>query len=1087
MKNTLYPSFSCCRKQLFLLLAALIFFTPVFGQFLDPASHLKFAEPLPTPGVINARNGGNFNIGMYETNQYLGLRNGNTQLFTKVWGYGTSASTASYPGPTIRASRNEPVEVKWESQLPNNHFLPVDYSIHMAKPTLGVPVVAHLHGGHTESASDGLPEAWFTKGFAEKGPHWVKQKYYYQNDQEAATLWYHDHALGITRLNVYAGLAGFYLLTDPTEQNLINQNVLPSGNYEREIVIQDRMFTTDGQLYFPSNASEFYDEIPPLAPTPTVLPEFFGNFILVNGMVWPQMRVEPRKYRLRLLNGSDSRFYIFKLENGADFLQIATDDGLLPHPVPVNELLLAPGERIDVVVDFTGEAGNSFKLLNVGPDEPFKGFNPNGTMSDGMGGALPAADPATTGQIVQFIVNLPMSGMPNATVGTGSTLRPNIQPLVQSGANRQVVLFEGTDQLGRLKPILGTLADGPLDWFAPITENPMLNDVEIWDIYNATEDAHPIHLHLVSFQILGRTDFGGQIGLDGKLQLNSPVNFNNLTPPPANEKGWKDTAVSPPGQVTRVIAKFDRVGRYVWHCHILSHEDHEMMRPYEVRPFEVNITTPDVPFGCQGLGVLKANVLNANALAMPLSYNWSNGLGNGASVIFTANGTYTVTVTDGAGNISIASVTTNVNPYTTLSSYTMLSGKDLELKKSTANGGVGVMDSGKKAKIKNNSVVNGFVRAAQIDLDNSSTINGDASYGAASVTLPVFRINTMSNNSSPKLTVDKNQTVTISSQNYVFDKIEVKEGGTLKVNAGISILYANEIKTKDGASIRFYGNTEVRVEKKADLGKDNFVGPSGENTVTFWVEKDVKVDEGSTFTANVYSLGKIESKGKSNASNLMTGIFISEGDFKSEYATWNANPNCGLELNGGQYLLAPENDLLGLSASQNEHQVNLLWVTNTEYKNDYFVVERSADGVHFEPVTDVQRMYSGHKPNQYRSLDTRPNTGPNFYRIKEFFTDGTFMYSEIQQVDFQMVLGELNLWPNPTSSTVNLYNELYAGKSAKVVISNNLGQPILLQEFEALPDAPVSFEMDSFRDGLYWLTIRVDGFREVTRRFVLTR
>jgi len=591
---------------------------------LDPVTHPKFQNELPRPTKIDAGKGQHFEMEMNETVQWLGLvdvDNADARLMTTVWGYGPAGSAVTYPGPTIVASKNTPITVTWNNSLPpynhgfpglGGHLLPVDPTLHLAHPVAGgIPTVTHLHGGHTESASDGLPEAWFTQGFAETGPQFVKQRYTYDNDQEAATLWYHDHALGITRLNVYAGLAGFYLLRDPNEMRLLRTNVLPQGPYEREIVIQDRMFAKDGQLFYPSEDPEIEPGFDPLPLGPSAIAEFFGDFIVVNGTAWPRLTVEPRKYRLRLLNGSDSRFYVLEFRNDAfggtdqPFLQIGTDDGLLPMPVPLDRLKLGPGERADVVFDFSrfGD-GTELFMRNFGPDEPFKGLDEDGNPSDGEGGALPPADPMTTGQIMKFVVEVPdyqlVGGIPpsgpnaaDATVDVGTRLRPPIQPLKQKGATRQLVLFEGLDRYGRLQPLLGTLADGSLSWFQSITENPMLDDVEVWEIYNATPDAHPIHLHLVAFQILNRESFDGTVaekpqpqhdggeGVGGILTVNALG--GDAQGPEPNENGWKDTAVMLPGQVTRLIAKFDRAGRYVWHCHILSHEDHEMMRPYEVR------------------------------------------------------------------------------------------------------------------------------------------------------------------------------------------------------------------------------------------------------------------------------------------------------------------------------------------------------------------------------------------------------------------------------------------------------------------------------------------------------------------------
>lgn len=576
---------------------------------LDATSHPKFQTLLPKPARIDATNGGQFDIQIRETNQFVGLFAANgRKLTTYVWGYSSQGQAGvTYPGATFVAKKDVPVYVQWNNKLPKGkkggHLLPIDLSIHLAQPTKRtiqrgansikntilrryIPTVTHLHGGHTESASDGLPEAWFVQDFAETGPDWVKKTYTYANDQEGAILWYHDHALGITRLNVYAGLAGFYLLRDDNELQLIRNGVLPSGNYERELVIQDRMFTADGQLFYPAAPPEpdFLDcgqQLTPV-PNPSVLPEFFGNFILVNGAAWPVLDVEPRKYRFRLLNGSDSRFYILQFSNGMRFYQVGTDGGFLFKPVELEQLLIAPGERADFVVDFAEMANQEIILQNLGPDGPFSGLGSSN------------ADSQTTGLVMKFNVNKPKSSEPDAPGFTPNvTLRSGDKFAVPGSpqTTRKLVLFEGRDPYGRLRPQLGTLDDGSLLWDEANTENPKLNDVEIWEVYNTTADAHPIHLHLVSFEILNRQNFTangvfctGQDPMEGgtKLMLNSPTPTGSLIPPDRNELGPKDTVIMYPGQITRIKAKFDRSGQYVWHCHILSHEDHEMMRPYFV-------------------------------------------------------------------------------------------------------------------------------------------------------------------------------------------------------------------------------------------------------------------------------------------------------------------------------------------------------------------------------------------------------------------------------------------------------------------------------------------------------------------------
>jgi spore coat protein A len=613
------------------------------AEKLEPDAVEKYAQPMPVLKAAGLRfdmtSGGKISVEMQETSQNLLGEDidGNAFPNTTVWGYKFPKLPVTYPGATIVAQKDVPIEVKWENKLPRNkkggHLLPVDFSLHMARPYKflekgDIPLVTHLHGGHTESASDGLPEQWYTQGFNKTGPTWVKKTFKYDNDQEGATLWYHDHALGITRLNVYAGLAGFYLLRDANENSLISGEtpVLPRGDQEIEIVVQDRMFYDDGQLFFPAFPGDpRYDDfitgegavLPPgIFPGggPTALAEFFGDIILVNGKAWPTLSVDQGKYRLRLLNGSDSRFYILQFRTDQDgnsladaepFLVIGNDDGLLNVPVAAyyegipNTLLIAPGERYDVVVDFSGRvAGDNIYLRNFGPDDPFGGGVP-GTDFD-------IADVDSTGGIMRFDVTTETVSQ-NASVDDITVLRPIEDQLTTPDPNsadiaRPLVLFEGTDEFGRLQPLLGTLAAGSLGWFEDTTENPALGATEVWAVYNATGDAHPIHLHLVSFRIIDRTDMGTEgdefsgdwyveekpqpqhdesFGTGGILHLNTAPTFPGTDPVPY-EAGMKDTAVMLPNQVTRVIATFDRPGRYVWHCHILSHEDNEMMRPFEV-------------------------------------------------------------------------------------------------------------------------------------------------------------------------------------------------------------------------------------------------------------------------------------------------------------------------------------------------------------------------------------------------------------------------------------------------------------------------------------------------------------------------
>ena len=563
----------------------------VFAQVpLDPRTLMKFKDPLPAPGVMQPTTPGGtyYEVGVWQIGQKL-----HSQLQpTILWGYGPTQATATYPGATFDVTRGVPIQVRWTNRLGGViHPMPVDQTIHWADPLgtgptfapyLGpVPTVVHLHGGETEAASDGHPDAWFTSGFAIKGMGWVKQIYDYPNDQPATTLWYHDHALGITRLNVYMGLAGFYLIRDPANEPAN----LPSGAYEIPIVIQDRMFDVNGQLIYPNLG------INPLI-HPFWIPEFFGNTILVNGKIWPYLNVEPRKYRFRLLNGSDARFYNLSLSSGQPFIQIGTDGGYLNAPVQVTQLLLAPGERADVVIDFTGLAVGTQILLANNAKAPFPGGAP--------------ADPRTVGQITLFkVVSLtaPDTSVIPATLNT-------ITPLTGTVATRTLTLNEVMGPGGPLAMFL----DGKM-WDAPVTENPTLGSTETWEIINLTADTHPIHLHLVQFQILSRQGFQVNKYLKAYTAANpiipvppgvtytpvpvGPYLQRGLVPPAANEAGWKDTVRMNPGEVTRIIVRFAPIGSaavtpypfdataapgYVWHCHILEHEDNEMMRPYTVQP-----------------------------------------------------------------------------------------------------------------------------------------------------------------------------------------------------------------------------------------------------------------------------------------------------------------------------------------------------------------------------------------------------------------------------------------------------------------------------------------------------------------------
>jgi len=529
-------------------------FKPVLAQTAAP-SLTKYLDPLPIPPVIqpSATIDGipRFNVGMTQFQQQL-----HSQLApTPVWGY-----NGIYPGPTFETRRGSPITVRYSSNLPTTHLLQnsIDPTLHGSEP--GNPFVrnvVHLHGAKVLPESDGYPEAWFTPGLAQVGPFFTTDVYHYPNDQEATTLWYHDHAVGITRLNVVTGLEGFYLIRDSVEDGLN----LPSGQFEIPLLIQDRMFNADGSLFYPTQGVTSFH--------PVWSPEFFGNVALVNGKVWPFLEVEQRRYRFRILNGSNARFYNLFMDSGQQFFQIATDGGFLPAAVPVSKLLLAPAERADVIIDFSGlQPGTVVHLKNNGK-APF----PSGT-----GEGLP--------QIMQFRV-VSRVGQDTSTPPSQLSLPPMalLDP-ASAVKTRDVVLTETPD------PLTGNPIVGQLDrafWEDPVIENPKAGTTEIWRILNTTGDAHPIHVHLVQFQILDKQPFDSA----RYLATNQLVFTGAAAAPAPNERpAFKDTVNTMPGEVTRIIAKFDlptgtkvRRGQrfpYLWHCHILEHEDNEMMRPYDV-------------------------------------------------------------------------------------------------------------------------------------------------------------------------------------------------------------------------------------------------------------------------------------------------------------------------------------------------------------------------------------------------------------------------------------------------------------------------------------------------------------------------
>lgn len=492
---------------------------------VDVEKLAKFVDPLPIPPVAEA-------IGMRpnpdnrkEKLPYyrVPMRAASVKVHrdlpeSRMWGYG-----GSVPGPTIEVRKDQEILVDWPNELPPKHMFAVDHNLMGAeadKPE--VRTVVHLHGAKAPPVSDGYPENWYVSGRS--------VTYRYPNSQDASLLWYHDHAMGINRLNMMAGLFGLYIIRDREEDSLD----LPAGEYEVPLVLCDRMFTKDGQLYYPVADAED-------APW---LPEFFGNAFLVNGKILPYLNVERRPYRFRIANVSNARFYTLSLANGAEFSQIATDGGLLPGPVSAKTLFLAPAERTDIVIDFSRFRGEQIVLQN---------------------GVV---------EVMQFRI-----------AGVSTTVAANPLPgklrdvpkIPESHAvrTRYLTLDENSDVLAA--PMIHLL--NGTRWHEPVTEKPVLGTTEIWAFVNLTEDSHPIHLHLVRFQILDRRPFD-----DTDYQTHQKLRYTgDPVPPMPGERGWKDTVQAHPKMVTRIIVPFEGfAGRYVWHCHILEHEDNEMMRPYDV-------------------------------------------------------------------------------------------------------------------------------------------------------------------------------------------------------------------------------------------------------------------------------------------------------------------------------------------------------------------------------------------------------------------------------------------------------------------------------------------------------------------------
>jgi spore coat protein A, manganese oxidase len=539
----------------------------------------RWLEPLPVPPVLDGRGGGkSFTIAARESTSWKFHPD---LPATRTWGYWSDSPRAGLPylGPTIEATRrpNDTVEtavmIEWRNEL-DKAFLPNDPTLMGAvMPGDPVPIVTHLHGGENHPQFDGTPLQWFTKGGA-TGPHYITDTFTYYNEQRASMIWYHDHALGNTRTNVYAGLAGIYFIRDDLDTGEAGNPLgLPAGAYELPLVVQDKTFNADGSFFYPTQGVTPYH--------PEWVPEFFGDVAVVNAKIWPFVDVEPRRYRLRIVNGSQSRFYNlqFAEENSGrplPFTQIGVEGGLLRAPVPMTALLIAPGERADVVIDFARERNRSFIVTN------------NARAPYPMGGR------ATLSQLLKIRVNQSLQGTDD-TIPAANLQLPPLLPLPAPSVTRVQHLSETLDPITGA-PIHLNVEDAPyLDeqtHLPAVTTKPAAGAVEDWLLVNTTADTHPIHLHLVTFEVIDRRPFD-MAAYDPERQT---ITYTGpAVPAAANENGRKDTVQAHPGQVTRIRARFELPDegtivlpngvtnpQYVWHCHILEHEENDMMRAFEV-------------------------------------------------------------------------------------------------------------------------------------------------------------------------------------------------------------------------------------------------------------------------------------------------------------------------------------------------------------------------------------------------------------------------------------------------------------------------------------------------------------------------
>ncbi|XP_061991620.1 multicopper oxidase LPR2 [Rosa rugosa] len=569
--------------QIILLASALL----VFGVFMNSSwaeeklvnlTRLQmFVDDLPdmpriqgfevVNGVPKPRS---FKIGMYEKKWKF-----HRDLpASTVYAFGTSKRTATVPGPTIEALHGISTFIRWQNNIHSTkHILPWDPTIPtaVASTKKGIPTVVHLHGAIGEPESDGNANAWFTEKFGDRGPTWSKKTYRYINQQQPGNLWYHDHAMGLTRVNLLAGLLGAYIIRNPDVEGPLG---LPRGEFDRTLVVFDRAFSTDGSIYMDPTGNN-----PSIHPQ--WQPEYFGDAIIVNGKAWPKLTVRRRKYRFRIINASNARFFKFFFTNGLRFIHVGADSAYLGKPVASRDILVGPSEITDVVVDFSESKTNNAILANDAA-YPYPSGDPvNEANSKVMKFWILGHSEVDTSRVPEKLIHYPAPDLSSAS------------------QTRYIAMYEYTSDID--EPTHLYLNAKPYE--APATETPKAGTTEIWNVINLTEDNHPLHIHLGLFVVLDQTDFEKvEEFKDCMTKLNDAVKCQiskyargNKTEVPAHEKGWKNVFKMRPSAVTKILVRFAYIHSnasyefdptaepgYVYHCHILDHEDNAMMRPLKI-------------------------------------------------------------------------------------------------------------------------------------------------------------------------------------------------------------------------------------------------------------------------------------------------------------------------------------------------------------------------------------------------------------------------------------------------------------------------------------------------------------------------